>query len=59
MTPPHAHTPTPAEYADMMRHYIPRLPLPAIREAWKHHATPSEVMRAMNTHGPDGRKGEQ
>jgi hypothetical protein len=35
------------EYADMMRHYLPQLPIQAIRDAYKHHATPTEVRRHL------------
>ena len=38
----------PQEYVEMMRHYIPCIPLPAIRQAWLHNATPKEVMESMD-----------
>lgn len=37
--------PMPAEYAEMMRHYIPNATNALIKDAWKHNATPLEVMR--------------
>ena len=38
--------PMPAEYEEMMRHYLPaETPKAAIVDAWKHNATPTEVMR--------------
>ena len=46
--PPHKGIPVPPEYIEMMRHYIPKLPMPAIRQAWLHNATPLEVMRTMD-----------
>jgi hypothetical protein len=45
--PPNKGIPMPDEYVEMMRHYIPNLPIPAIRDAWLHNATPLEVMRSM------------
>lgn len=33
------------EYAEMMRHYIPNATNALIKDAWKHNATPLEVMR--------------
>lgn len=36
-----------AEYVEMMRHYFPALPIQAIRDAYKHHATPTEVRRHL------------
>ena len=38
-------TPMPTEYAEMMRHYLPNAPKALIKDAWKHNATPLEVMR--------------
>ena len=29
----------------MMRHYLPDVPKALILDAWKHHATPLEVLR--------------
>ena len=43
----HAGVPMPKDYVEMMRHYFPNLPLPAIRDAWLHHATPKEVALSM------------
>ena len=37
--------PMPKEYAEMMRHYIPDATDALIKDAWKHNATPLEVMR--------------
>ena len=37
--------PMPQEYAEMMRHYLPDVPKALIVDAWKHNATPLEVMR--------------
>lgn len=37
--------PMPAEYAEMMRHYIPSITTATIKDAWAHNATPLEVMR--------------
>lgn len=48
---PNADVPMPDEYAEMMRHYIPGIPLAAIRDAWKHNATPLEVMRHLERTG--------
>lgn len=39
--------PMPKDYAETMRHYIPNIPLAAIRDAWLHNATPLEVLRHM------------
>ena len=41
---PHKGVPVPQDYIDDMRHYMPNLPLPAIKDAWLHNATPAEVM---------------
>jgi hypothetical protein len=30
------------EYAEMFRHYFPKILRAEIRECWKHHATPAE-----------------
>ena len=40
--------PMPADYAEMMRHYLPDAPKALIVEAWKHNATPLEVMRHID-----------
>ena len=38
--------PMPPEYEEMMRHYLPTdTPKAVIVDAWKHNATPTEVMR--------------
>lgn len=37
----------PKDYIEMMRYYIPGMPIQAIRDAWKHKATPLEVMRHL------------
>ena len=37
--------PMPQEYEEMMRHYLPDAPKALIVDAWKHNATPLEVMR--------------
>lgn len=37
--------PMPQEYEEMMRHYIPDATAALIKDAWKHNATPLEVMR--------------
>lgn len=37
--------PMPKDYEDMMRHYLPDAPKALIVDAWKHNATPLEVMR--------------
>lgn len=42
---PNAASPIPDDYVEMMRHYIPKMPMAAIRDAWKNNATPLEVMR--------------
>lgn len=39
--------PMPKDYEEMMRHYVPNSPKALIVEAWKHNATPLEVMRSM------------
>ena len=39
------YIPMPKEYAEMMRHYLPDVPKALILDAWKHHATPLEVLR--------------
>lgn len=44
---PHKGLPVPNAYVEMMRHYIPRIPMPAIKMAWLHNATPKEVMESM------------
>jgi hypothetical protein len=36
--------PMPAQYAEMMRHYLPDATAALIKDAWKHNATPAEVM---------------
>ena len=41
------NVPMPAEYAEMMRHYIPDAPDALIKDAWKHNATPLEVIRHL------------
>ena len=40
-----ANTPMPQDYEEMMRHYLPDAPKALIVEAWKHNATPLEVLR--------------
>ena len=40
--------PMPAEYAEMMRHYIQNATNALIKDAWKHNATPLEVMRHLD-----------
>ena len=40
--------PMPDEYAEMMRHYLPDVTKALILDAWKHNATPLEVMRFIN-----------
>ncbi len=40
-----ADVPMPDEYAEMMRHYIPDATDALIKDAWRHNATPLEVMR--------------
>lgn len=35
------------EYIEMMRHYFPKLPIQVIKDAYKHHATPTEVRRYL------------
>ena len=49
--------PMPPEYEEMMRHYMPDLPMALIVDAWKHNATPSELKayleRFADHHGPD------
>jgi len=44
---PNKGIPVPADYVEMMRHYIPKLPMPAIKMAWLHNATPKEVIESM------------
>ena len=44
---PNKGIPVPQDYIDDMRHYLPDLPLPAIKDAWLHNATPAEVMAHM------------
>ena len=39
------NTPMPQDYEEMMRHYLPDAPKALIVEAWKHNATPLEVLR--------------
>lgn len=39
--------PMPKDYEDMMRHYLLDVPKALIVDAWKHNATPLEVMRDM------------
>lgn len=34
-----------SEYVEMMRHYFPKLPVGAIRDAYRYSATPTEVRR--------------
>ena len=46
-TLPHKDIPMPNDYIVMMRYYIPRLPMAAIKMAWLHNATPKEVMESM------------
>jgi len=46
--PPNRSMPMPQEYVDDMRHYIPGLPMAAIKDAWLHNATPSEVMAHLD-----------
>lgn len=41
-------TPMPAEYERMMRHYLPNAPKALIVDAWKHNATPAEVMAHLD-----------
>jgi hypothetical protein len=41
---PNTGTRAPLEYIEMMRHYLPDVPLALIKEAWLHNATPKEVM---------------
>lgn len=52
--------PMPTEYAEMMRHYIPDANDALIKDAWKHNATPLEVMRHFErveaAHGITGEK---
>jgi hypothetical protein len=50
--------PVPQEYIDDMRHYLPALPIQSIRDAWKHNATPLEVMRHLDRIAAHGIKGE-
>lgn len=45
---PHKGVPVPQDYIDDMRHYMPNLPLPAIKDAWLHNATPFEVMAHLD-----------
>ena len=57
--------PMPIEYEEMMRHYLPaNTPKAVIVDAWKHNATPSEVLAhckrvsmyaedLSDCHGPD------
>ncbi len=40
--------PMPAEYEEDMRHYLPDAPRALIVDAWKHNATPLEVMRHLD-----------
>lgn len=56
---PHKNVPMPPEYAEMMREYITGLPLAAIREAWKHHATPTEVRRSMDANVPATKRAKE
>ena len=42
--PPHADMKMPKEYEEMMRAYLPKVPMALIKDAWKHNATPSEAM---------------
>ena len=40
--------PMPPEYEEMMRHYLPAdTPKAVIVDAWKHNATPLEVIRHL------------
>jgi hypothetical protein len=41
---PNRGIPVPRDYIDGLRHYLPNLPLAAIKDAWLHNATPAEVM---------------
>ena len=41
---PNRGIPVPQDYIDDMRHYLPSLPLAAIKDAWLHNATPAEVI---------------
>ena len=41
---PNKGIPIPQDYIENMRHYLPDLPLVAIKDAWLHNATPAEVM---------------
>jgi hypothetical protein len=36
-----------AEYLDMFRHYFPGINVPAVRECFKHRATPTEYRRYL------------
>ena len=41
---PNEDIPMPNEYADMLRYYIPNLPMAAIKDAWRCNATAREVI---------------
>ena len=43
-----ANTPMPPDYEEMMRHYLPDVSKALIVDAWKHNATPLEVMRHID-----------
>lgn len=45
--PPNAGIPCPKDYIEMMRHYLPRVPLAFIKLAWRHAATVTEVQRHL------------
>ena len=54
--PPNAGTRTPHEYIEMMRHYLPpEIPLALITDAWKHNATPMEVIRYLDAAKEQGK----
>lgn len=45
MNEPNKNVPMPKEYEEMMRHYLPtNTPKAVIVDAWKHAATPTEVI---------------
>ena len=49
MNEPNKNVPMPKEYEEMMRHYLPtNTPKAVIVDAWKHAATPAEVIANLD-----------
>ena len=53
------YAPMPKDYEEMMSHYLPDVPKALIVDAWKHNATPLEVIRHLDRTSTHGIKGER